>query len=60
MSELFHASDLIHSYTRAEAIADGTLVALGEELGVDQVFTLDRKGFSTYRLLGRKPFRILP
>mgnify|MGYP001611930159 CR=1 FL=1 len=26
MSELFHASDLIHSYTRAEAIADGTLV----------------------------------
>lgn len=40
--------------------ADGTLVALGEELGVDQVFTLDRKGFSTYRLLGRKPFHILP
>ena len=30
--------------------ADATLVALGEELGTDLVFTLDRRGFSTYRL----------
>lgn len=34
--------------------ADGTLVALAEELGTDQVLTLDRRGFSTYRLHGRK------
>jgi uncharacterized protein len=40
--------------------ADGTLVALGEEAGTDQVFTLDRKGFSTYRLRGKKVFRIVP
>lgn len=40
--------------------ADATLVALAEELQTDQVFTLDHRGFSTYRLLGRKPFRLMP
>jgi predicted nucleic acid-binding protein len=40
--------------------ADGTLVVLGEELETDLIFTLDRRGFSTYRLNQRKPFRIIP
>lgn len=40
--------------------ADATLVVLGEEVGTDWVFTLDRRGFSTYRLHGRRPFKILP
>jgi len=40
--------------------ADATLVALGEELGTDQVFTLDRRGFSAYRLNQRKPFQQFP
>jgi predicted nucleic acid-binding protein len=40
--------------------ADATLVALGEELDTDAVFTLDRRGFSTYRLNQRKPFRLVP
>jgi uncharacterized protein len=40
--------------------ADSTLVALGEEAETDQVFTFDRKGFSTYRLRGKKIFRIVP
>ena len=40
--------------------ADGTLVALGEELQTDTVFTLDRRGFSVYRLHGKKPFQIIP
>lgn len=40
--------------------ADATLVALGEELGTDLVFSLDRKGFSAYRLDRRRPFRIVP
>jgi uncharacterized protein len=40
--------------------ADGTLVALGEELETDQIFTLDRRGFGVYRLHGRKPFHIIP
>lgn len=40
--------------------ADATLAVLGEELPTDQVFTLDRRGFSVYRLHGKKPFRIIP
>ena len=40
--------------------ADGTLVALAEETDTDRVFTLDRKGFSTYRLRGKKAFRLMP
>ncbi len=40
--------------------ADATLVALGEEFGTDLVFTLDRRGFSAYRLNQRKPFRLVP
>ena len=40
--------------------ADATLVALGEELGTDQVFTLDRRGFSAYRLNQRKTFQSMP
>ena len=40
--------------------ADATLVALGEELHTDAVFTLDRRGFSAYRLHQRKPFRLIP
>lgn len=40
--------------------ADATLVVLGEELQTNQVFTLDRRGFVTYRLHSRKPFQIFP
>ena len=40
--------------------ADATLVALGEELDTDRVFTLDRRGFSTYRMNRRKPFCVIP
>ncbi|MBI2999994.1 MAG: PIN domain-containing protein [Deltaproteobacteria bacterium] len=40
--------------------ADATLVALGEELETDWVFTLDRRGFSTYRLHRRQAFQIIP
>lgn len=40
--------------------ADATLVALGEELGTDQVFTLDHRGFSAYRLNQRTAFRLCP
>lgn len=40
--------------------ADATLVALGEELGTDLVFTLDRRGFSAYRLNQRKAFQLVP
>ena len=40
--------------------ADPTLVALGEELGTNRVFTLDARGFSAYRLDGRKAFQLVP
>jgi predicted nucleic acid-binding protein len=40
--------------------ADATLVALGEELDTNKVFTLDCRGFSAYRLNRRKPFELLP
>jgi predicted nucleic acid-binding protein len=40
--------------------ADATLVVLGEELETEHVFTLDRRGFSVYRLNRRKAFEIIP
>ena len=40
--------------------ADGTLVALAEELRAADVFTLDRRGFLTYRWGHRRTFRVHP
>ena len=40
--------------------ADATLVAFGEETGIDEVFTLDLRGFHVYRLPGKKAFKIRP
>ncbi len=40
--------------------ADATLVVLAEETGIREVFTLDRRGFSVYRIHGRKTFKIWP
>ncbi len=40
--------------------ADATLVAVGETLGIRDVLTLDRRGFSVYRYASRGSFRIFP
>jgi len=40
--------------------ADATLVTLAEELGIDEVFTLDIRGFSAYRIRGKKAFKVWP
>jgi predicted nucleic acid-binding protein len=40
--------------------ADATLVALAEETGTLDVLTLDRRGFTVYRVAGKKGFRIVP
>ena len=40
--------------------ADATLVVLGEELETNWIFTLDRRGFSTYRMNRNRAFRIIP
>ena len=40
--------------------ADATLAVLAEELETDWVFTLDRRGFSVYRMHRNRPFQIIP
>ena len=40
--------------------ADATLVAVAETLGIRDILTLDRRGFSVYRYSSRGSFRILP
>ncbi|HET6630366.1 MAG TPA: hypothetical protein VFG91_11380 [Woeseiaceae bacterium] len=39
--------------------ADATLVLLAEMLGVNNILTLDRRGFSAYRTRRRKGFRLV-
>jgi hypothetical protein len=39
---------------------DATLVALGEEMETEEIFTLGIRGFSTYRIHNKKAFRIWP
>jgi uncharacterized protein len=40
--------------------ADATLVVLAEETGINEIFTLDLRGFRTYRILGKKQFTLRP
>ncbi len=40
-------------------LADASLVAVAEERGLTKVFTLDRD-FHVYRVLGRRPFAVVP
>jgi len=41
------------------SLADASLVAVAESLGIRQVFTLD-SDFTVYRFQGRQAFRLLP
>lgn len=41
-------------------LADATLVALADVLGVSKVFTLDHKDFSIYRFKQKRRFTIIP
>jgi hypothetical protein len=45
----------VHKKKRGDAVE-----RLGEETEIDQVFTLDRKGFSIYRMQAAKPFESFP
>jgi predicted nucleic acid-binding protein len=40
--------------------ADASLVTLAEEFGIGRVFTLDQRGFGTYRWRQTRPFTIVP
>ena len=41
-------------------LADATLVALAEQRDSSNILTLDRRGFETYRINGKKPFALYP
>lgn len=40
--------------------ADATLVHLGSQLGLADILTIDHNDFETYRMSGRRKFRISP
>jgi predicted nucleic acid-binding protein len=40
--------------------ADATLVHVGSELGIADILTIDHDDFETYRMSGRRKFRIVP
>lgn len=56
--ELHEAVALMEKYAATPMdFADATLVLLAEGLNIHEIFTLDRRGFSTYRTRRRRPFR---
>ncbi len=58
---LRRARDLVRQYSSLPMdYADATLVALGEELGTNLVFTTDRRDFAVYRMRERRRFELLP
>ncbi len=40
--------------------ADATIMTLAEDTGIREIFTLDRRGFETYRIGKRTTFRLFP
>ena len=60
-TSLARASALMEKYHDVPMdFADATLVVLAEETGINEVFTLDLRGFLTYRIHGKKSFTIRP
>lgn len=60
-SELPEIQDLMLRYSdRPMDLADATLVYLARREGLITVFTVDQADFDTYRIEGRKRFRIFP
>jgi hypothetical protein len=58
--ELYEAASLMEKYSDTPMdYADATLVLLAEALEVRDVLTLDRRGFSTYRMRKRHAFRLV-
>lgn len=61
MDSLSRAVVLIEKYRDIPMdFADATIVVLAEEAGIDEVLTLDMRGFSAYRIHGRKTFSVRP
>ena len=58
--QVLAAAELMGKYADTPMdFADATLVLLGEELGVMDILTLDRRGFSTYKTTRGKAFRLV-
>ena len=52
---------LMHQYRdRPMDFADATLVHIAERESLSLILTIDRNDFETYRIQGRRRFRILP
>ncbi len=60
-ASLLRAKKLMEKYSNVPMdFADATLVTLAEETNVNEIFTLDHRGFQAYRLNGKKSFIIYP
>ncbi len=60
-SELTQIQALMSRYSdRPMDFADATLVYLAKREAVSTIFTVDRADFDTYRIEGRRRFRVLP
>lgn len=60
-TDLIWMADFIQHYARVGAeLADASLALLAEREQTNQIFTLDRRDFSVYRMSGNRSFRILP
>lgn len=58
-SQLWAATELMSKYSDTPMdYADATLVLLAEQLSLPDVLTLDRRGFSVYRMRNGPAFRI--
>ena len=56
-----HAARLMHRYREVPMdYADATLVVVADAMLLRRVFTLDRRGFRTYRRRDGKAFEIVP
>ena len=59
--ELPEIHDLMTRYAdRPMDFADATLVHLAKREGLSTIFTVDHSDFDTYRIEGRRRFRVLP
>lgn len=60
LAQLESTAQLMRKYADVPMdFADATLVLLAQELGVADILTLDRRGFSTFRFSGQKRFQLV-
>lgn len=58
---LLRAMDLMDRYRDVPMdFVDALLVAVSEDLNISEILTLDRRGFETYRIFGKRRFTVLP